>query len=110
MFLNNTKIPLIPSPFHENKFVTNSLETAELFNSFFFSEQCSIINNGSTLSKCMQYLTNSRLLPVTFSKDHIPKIIQNLAWRKEHCDDNISIRMLKICVSTICKPLAIVFK
>ena len=31
-FLNNKKIPLIPPLFHENKFVTNFLEKAELFN------------------------------------------------------------------------------
>ena len=29
-------MPLIPPLFHENKFVTNFLEKAELFNSFFF--------------------------------------------------------------------------
>ena len=34
-FLNNKKIPLIPPLFHENKFVTNFLEKAELFHSFF---------------------------------------------------------------------------
>ena len=31
-FLNNKKIPLIPPLFHDNKFVTNFLEKAELFN------------------------------------------------------------------------------
>ena len=35
-FLNNIKIPLIPPLFHKNKFVTNFLEKAEFFNSFFF--------------------------------------------------------------------------
>ena len=34
--LNSKKIPLIPPLFHENKFITNFLEKAELFNSFFF--------------------------------------------------------------------------
>ena len=34
-FLNNIKIPLIPPLFRKNKFVTNFLEKAELFNSFF---------------------------------------------------------------------------
>ena len=33
--LNNKKIPLIPPLFYENKFVTNFLEKAEVFNSFF---------------------------------------------------------------------------
>ena len=33
-FLNNKKIPLIPSLFHENKSVTDFKEKAELFNAF----------------------------------------------------------------------------
>ena len=99
-FLNNKKIPLIPPLFHENKFVTNFLEKAKLFKSF-FSKQCSLINNGSTLPTHMQYLANNRLSSITFSQDDIAKIIQNLDSGKAHGHDNISIRMLKICGSAI---------
>ena len=42
-FHNNKRIPCIPPIFHENRFVTNFKEKAELFNSF-FSKQCSIIS------------------------------------------------------------------
>ena len=106
----NKKIPLIPPLFHENKFVTNFLEKVEFFNFFFFSKQCSLINNGSTLPTRMQYLTNNRLSSVTFSQGDIVKIIQNLDSGKAHGHDNISRRMLKICGSAIYKPLAIIFK
>ena len=34
-FLNQKKIPLIPPLLHENKFVTDFKEKAELFNAFF---------------------------------------------------------------------------
>ena len=34
-FLNNKKIPLFPPLFHENCFITNFKEKAQLFNSFF---------------------------------------------------------------------------
>ena len=34
-FLNNKKIPFIPSLFHENKLVTNFRILADIFNSFF---------------------------------------------------------------------------
>ena len=95
--------------FHENKFVTNSLEKAELFNTF-FSKQCSLINNRSTLLSHMQYLTSNRLSSITFSQDHIAKIIQNFDWCKAHGNDNIIIRMLKICGSAIYKSLAMIFK
>ena len=91
-FLNNKKIPLIPPLFHENKFVTNFLGKGELFNSF-FSKQCSLINNGSTLPTHMQYLTNNRLSCTTSSQDDIAKIIQNLHSGKAYGHDNISICM-----------------
>ena len=58
----------------------------------------------------MQYLTNNRLSSVTFSQGDIVKIIQNLDSGKAHGHNNISRRMLKICGSTIYKPLAIIFK
>ena len=38
------------------------------------------------------------------------KIVQNLDLSKAHGHNNISIRMLKICGSSIYKPLAIIFK
>ena len=85
------------------------MEKAELFNSF-FSKQFSLINNGSTLPSHMQYLTNNRLSSVTFSQDDIGKIIQSLDSGKAHSHNNNSIRMLKICGSAICEPLAIIFK
>ena len=54
MFLNNKKIPCIPLLKHQNKYVTDFKEKAEIFNSF-FAEQFSLMNN-------------SRKLPSTFSK------------------------------------------
>ena len=53
----------------------------ELFSSF-FSKQCSLINNVTTFPIHIQYLTNNRLSPVTFSQDDIAKIIQNLESSK----------------------------
>ena len=103
--LNNEKIPLIPPLLHTNIFVTNFLEKAELFNSF-FSKQCSLINNGSALLTQMKYFTNNRLTSVTFSQDDIVKIIQNVDSGKTHGHE----KMLKICGSAIYKPLATIFK
>ena len=108
-YFSKQKYSLIPPLIHENKFITNFLEKAKLFNSF-FSKQCSLINNGSTLPTHMNYLANNRLSSITFSQDDIAKIIQNLDSGKAHGHDNISIRMLKICGSAIYKPLAIIFK
>ena len=46
--LGNKKIPLIPQLLHENKFVRDFKEKAELFNSF-FAKKYSLIKNSSKL-------------------------------------------------------------
>ena len=55
-------------------------------------------------------MTDNRLSSVSFSQNDIAKIIQNLDPNKAHGHDNISIRMLKICGSSIYKPLEMIFK
>ena len=108
-FLNNKKIPLIPPLFYENCFITNFKEKAELFNSF-FADQCSLMSNASKLPSNFTLYTDNRLSTVTFSQDDIGKIIQNLNPNKAHGHDNISIRMLKICGSSIYGPLELISK
>ena len=99
-FLNNKKIPLIPPLFDENCFITNFEQKAEIFNSF-FADQCSLMSNASKLSSNFTFYTDNRLYTVTFSQDDIGKIIQNLNPNKADGHDNISIRMLKLCGSSI---------
>ena len=109
IFLNNKKIPLIPPLFHENRFITDFKEKAELFNSF-FSNQCSLLKNCSKLPTNLRYVTDKRLRTINFTTNNIEKIIVSLNPNKAHGHDNISIRMLKICGNTICKPLELIFK
>ena len=109
IFLNNKKIPLIPPLFHENHFITDFKEKAELFN-FFFSNQCSLLKNCSKRPTNPRYVTDKRLRTINFTADNIEKIIVSLNSNKVHGHDNISIRMLKICGDTICKPLELIFK
>ena len=56
------------------------------------------------------YLTDNYLSFVIFPQDDIAKIIQNLDPNKAHGHDNISIRKLKICGSSIYKPLEMILK
>ena len=104
IFLNNKKIPLIPPLFHENRFIIDFKEKAELFNSF-FSKQCSLITNNSKLLISPSYLADKRLSSMTFSADDIGKIIRSFKPNKAHGHDNLSIRMLKLCGDAICEPL-----
>ena len=109
IFLNNRKIPVISSLFHNNKFVTDFKEKAELFNSF-FAKQCSLIKNDSKLPPRLHFLTEKRLSTVKFVNIDILKIqIQNLNPNKAHGHDKISIRMLKICGNSLCRPLELTF-
>ena len=109
MFFDNEKIPLISPLFHENRFITDFKEKAELFNSF-LAKQCSLIRNDSELPTSLTFFTNNRLSTFSFSHEDVGKIIQNLNPNKAHGHDNISICMLKICGSTIYRPLEIIFK
>ena len=64
-----------------------------------------LINSSSTLLANAQYLTDKRLSSFDFSKDDITKIIQKVDLNKTHGQDNISIRIIKICGKSIYKPL-----
>ena len=65
------------------------------------------MNSNSTLPVKLnvQYLTEKRLSSFDFSEDDIMKVIQKLDLNKAHGQDNISIRIIKICGKSICKPL-----
>ena len=109
IFLNNKKMPITPPLFNEKFFINDFKEKAELF-SIFFSKQCSLIPNNSSLSADINYITDKRQFTVTFSAKDIGKIIQNLHSNKAHGHDNISIHMLKLCGGSICVPLEMIFK
>ena len=68
------------------------------------------MSNASKLSSNFTPFPDNRLSTVTFSQYYIAKIIQDLNPNKSHGQDNISIRMLKICGSSIYGPLQLIFK
>ena len=76
-FLNNKKIPCIPPLFHENKFVTDFKEKAELFNHFFVN-QCSLLSNNSVLPTDLPQLTNKWLDSIHFPSSDTAKIFTPL--------------------------------
>ena len=57
-FLNKKKLSLIPPLFHENLFITDFKEEAELFNSF-FAKQCFLIRNDSELPTSLSFYTGN---------------------------------------------------
>ena len=107
--LNGKKIPCIPPLFRGNKFIVDFQEISEIFNSF-FADQCSPISNRSILPSELPLRIDSSLSSYHFTKDDILQKINNLDPNKAHGHDEISIRMLKICSDSICRPLSIIFK
>ena len=53
--------------------------------------------------------TNEILEFFVFSSTDILNIITNLDSNKAHGYDNISVRLIKICGISICRPLEIIF-
>ena len=88
--------------------MTDFMEKAGLFNSF-FSKQCSIIDNSSKLPSNLVYYTNEKLSDIVFNSEDIGKIISGLDPNKPH-GHMISIRMLKMCDESIHKPLEYIFR
>ena len=107
--LSNKKIPFIPSLLHENKFIANFKERSELFNTF-FAKKCIVLNNSNVFPNNLVKLTNKSLDTVNFSAYDFFKTINNLDPNITHAHDMLSIRKIKLCGNSICKPLSIIFK
>ena len=108
-FANDKKIPLILPILVNDQLVTNFLEKANLFNEF-FTQQCNTIENESTLPNDLVFETTEGISSFNISKNKITKIIRSLGPNKDHGHDGISIRMIKLCPSSISKPLFSLFK
>ena len=76
----------------------------------FFVNQCSLLINNSVLPANLPQLTSKCLDSVHFSSNDMAKIISRLDPNKAHGHDILSIRMIKLCGNSICKPLSILFK
>ena len=109
LFVNGKKIPLIPAILFNDQLVTNFSEKTNLFNEF-FTQQCNTIENDSTVPNDLVFETTERISAFDISKDEITKIIRSLDPNKAHGHDGISIRMLKLCASSISKPSPLLFK
>ena len=91
--LNGRKIRSIPPLFHDNKFINDFKENSEIFNSF-FTKQCSLIDNASTLPLLFPLITDKSLPHVDFPIKNIKNVISKFDSNKARGDDMISIRML----------------
>ena len=108
IFLIGKKIPCTLQLFETNEYITDFKKKSEQLNSFFVS-QFFLINNNSQLPPNLSYKSNERLSSVKIANGDILKRIANLDPNKAYGHDKISIRMIKICRTSICKSLRLIF-
>ena len=108
-FLTDKKVPCIPPIFHENRFIIDFREKAELFNSF-FANQCSLVRNGSVIPTDFEPFTDKTISNITFTNNDIGRIISGLDPNKVHDHDMMSICRLNICGDCINKYIGLIFR
>ena len=109
-FVNDTKIPLIPPLLvgNRNQRVSDFLVKTNLFNDY-FSKQCTTIDNNSSIPAKISFETKKRFSTFEICSGDIVKIIRSLDPNKAHGHNEMTIRMIKICTSSISKSLTILF-
>ena len=106
--MNKSRAPKIPPILFNGRFILSCAEKAGIFNDF-FSKQCKLILNTSTLPE-FAYLTEKRISNITFSETDILTLIRNLNPNKAAGSDGISGQMLLLCDKSVVLPLEIIFK
>ena len=102
-------MPIIPSLLINNKLESDFKTKANYFNHFFASK-CALLIKNSTLSNSLQYVSAARFSSLSFNEEVILKIINALNINKVYGHDDILIRMIKLCIKSVVKPLSIIFK
>ena len=96
---NKKKLTNIPPIFHNNIFVSNSQQKANIFNNY-FADQCKILDNGSMLTEFISK-TSLSLSEITITTDQIVEIIQRYNSKNAHGCDEISVGILQLCAREV---------
>ena len=108
-FYSGKKIPLIPPLVINDQVITDFPEKTNYFN-LYFARQCTPTENDSSVPTEKNCLCDATISAVDFEDQDILKIIRALDINKAHRHGNISTLMIKICDSSIVKPLSIIFR
>ena len=106
---NGKKVPNIPPLLVNDELITEFEVKANIFNKYFAS-QCTTINNNSVLPSTLNHLTDDKLSSFNISSEVIFQLIKNLDPNKAHGHDEISVKILKLCAPSRCKPLTLLFE
>ena len=108
-FYNGKKIPLIPPLLVNNCLIVDFKVKADFFNKFFCTTSTPL-ENSTNIPKNQLYFTHAKLDSIQFNDNEILKAIRNLYTNKAHGHEDITIRMIKLCNSSVVKPLSMIFK
>ena len=100
---------MIPPIFIGNKLESDFKLKANHLNKYFASKYTPI-NNDSYLPSSVEFYSQSRISSLSIIEDSILKIVKALNVIKAHCNDEISVRMIKICDEACVKPLSLIYK
>ena len=106
---NWKKLPNISPLLVNNEVITAFEATTNIFNKY-FARQCTTIDNNSVLPSTLNHLTDDTLSFFNIFSEVIFPLIKNLDPNKAHGHDEISMKMLKLCAPSICKPLTLLFE
>ena len=110
--INGNKVSIIPPLIVNNDFITDIKQKCSIFNNF-FANQCTVLETNSILPT-QDYVTNHFLDRIDVSdlelENQILKHINELNINKAHGFDGISVRMIKICGTSVAKPLCKIFR
>ena len=107
-FSNGEKVPIIPPLLINNRLESDFKIKAYYFNSF-FSSTCTRLINNSTIPNSLNYVSSARLSSFSVNEEVILEIINALNINKAHGQDDISIRMIKLCSKSVVEPLSMIF-
>ena len=107
--VNKKKATNIPSFLENGLFVTNFQNKAEILNDYFV-RQCSLNMNDSLLPRSYITRCNNFLETTEIDADKILKIIRSLDCNKTHGWDDMSVSTVKICDSSIVRPLCLIYE
>ena len=75
--LNGKTIPFIPQIYPRDKFLADTKENCDLFNSY-FAEQCTPLVNNSNIPSALTVNTESLLESFHFSANHVRDVIKKM--------------------------------
>ena len=107
--VNKKKVTNIPPLLENGLFVTNFQNKAEIFNNYFV-QQCSLNMNDSVLPRSYITRCNNLLETIEIDADKVLRITRSLDCNKAHGWDDLSVSMVKICDSSIVRPLCLIYE